>query len=85
MFIIYDFKQRSEGKTQKCAKLMVLGLCSGWLVGNNTINLDFWAHFLCYFLLALKESKEIKTRTAQRDEFGNAKLNSTFYSDYQIT
>jgi hypothetical protein len=65
MFIIYDFKQRSEGKTQKCAKLMVLGLCWGWLVGNNTINLDFWAHFLCYFLLALKESKKKKKTVNQ--------------------
>ena len=58
------------------------GMCSGC---SEMANLSFPAHFLCYFLLALKESKEIKTRTAQRDEFGNAKLNSTFYSDYQIT
>jgi hypothetical protein len=46
------------------------GMCSGC---SEMANLSFPAHFLCYFLLALKESKEIKTRTAQRDEFGNAK------------
>jgi hypothetical protein len=37
---------------------MALGPSSGWPAGNKAINLDFWAPFLCYFLLALKESKE---------------------------
>jgi hypothetical protein len=36
-------------------------------VGNNAINLDFWAPFLCYFLLATKESKEKKIITRQRE------------------
>jgi len=49
---------RRGGKPQKCAKLMALGPGSGWPVGNKAINLDFWAPFLCYFLLALKESKD---------------------------
>ena len=34
---------------------MVLGLCSGGLVCNNTINLDFWAPFLWFFLWTNKE------------------------------
>jgi len=37
---------------------MALGHGSGRLVGNKAINLDFLAPFLCYFLLATKESKE---------------------------
>jgi len=36
---------------------MALGPGSGWLVRNKAINFSFSAHFLCYFLLALKESK----------------------------
>ncbi|MEI8224735.1 MAG: hypothetical protein WCG82_02295, partial [Bacteroidota bacterium] len=42
-------KCRWEGKTQKCAKLMALGPVSGRLVGNKTINLDFWAPFFGSF------------------------------------
>jgi hypothetical protein len=40
------------GKTQKCANRMTLRPCPRWLVGCKVIRLDFWAHFLCYFLLA---------------------------------
>jgi hypothetical protein len=45
---------------------MVLGLCSGWLAGNNTINLDFWASFsLVHFFW--------KSKRNEQDYFGQAK------------